>query len=224
MNHFHSTARLLLAVALCFTVSIAIAQRRSRDENPSSKTLEIRAQKAEESLAKEYIYKLGDVEKARDFLIRLNDLRKGLPGVREKIDQLEEELMNANSDRLTLDVSKGWGEPVAQVAQGQAFRVVAAGDYKLTASLKLDVNGVPVKDPIRDMAGGIPFGALMGMVVGEDGKPDRPFAVKSGVEHTPKRSGKLYLRVNTPPEARCSGKITVQLSGKLQTAASGRKR
>jgi hypothetical protein len=105
----------LLLVASGFLGTSVIAQsRRKKDAKPNTQKLELRAKQAEEALAKEYIsvatgfYDLGDVEKAKDFLIRLNDLKSGLPGVKEKIDELDEELMSSNSDRFTLDVSKGW--------------------------------------------------------------------------------------------------------------------
>ena len=155
----------LLLVASGFLGTSVIAQsRRKKDAKPNTQKLELRAKQAEEALAKEYIsvatgfYDLGDVEKAKDFLIRLNDLKSGLPGVKEKIDELDEELMSSNSDRFTLDVSKGWGVAVAEVTKGDAFRVVASGDYKLSAQLSLDVNGLPSKDPIRDIAGAVPSG------------------------------------------------------------------
>ena len=129
-----------------------------------------------------------------------------------------------SSDKFTLDVSKGWGDAVAEVTKGEAFRIVAAGDYKMTASLSLDVNGLRSRDPIRDLAAAVPFGALMGIVQGADGKPSRPFAVRSGLEFTPKKSGRLFLRVNTPPTAKCTGKVQVQISGNVKTRTSGKKK
>ena len=57
-----------------------------------------------------------------------------------------------------------------------------------------------------------PFGALIGVVV-TDGKPGDPFAVNAGVEHTSKKGGLLYLRVNVPASARCKGDIKIQVSG-----------
>lgn len=221
----------LLIVASGLLVTSVVAQsRRKKDNKQNSQTLELRAKQAEEALAKEYIsvatgfYDLGDVEKAKDFLIRLNDLKSGLPGVKEKIDELDEELMSSNSDKFTLDVSKGWGAAVAEVTKGDPFRIVASGDYKLSVQLSLDVNGLPGKDPIRDLAGGVPFGALMGIIQGADGKPSRPFAIKSGVEHSPRKTGVLFLRVNAPPTAKCTGKLQVQVSGKVVTRGTGKKK
>lgn len=227
-----STRRSLVFLALSGVVLVTsvMAQTRRKGEKQTPEKLEVRAQKAEQTLAKEYIsiatgfYDLGEVEKARDFLIRLNELRNGLPGVKEKIQELDEELMSANSDRFSLDVSKGWGDAVAEVRKGEPFRIQATGDYKMTAQLTIDVNGLPNKDPIRDLAGGVPFGALMGIIQPKDGKPSRPFPIRSGIEHTPKKSGLLFIRVNSPPTAKCIGKLQVQISGKVKTRASGKKK
>lgn len=213
----------VLVVAVAFLATSVVAQSRRKGDKPTPAKLEVRAQEAEKTLAREYIsiatgfYELGDIEKAKDFLLRLNDLKEGLPGVKEKIDELDEELMSSNSDRFSIDVGKGWGDAVAEVTKGDAFRIVAEGTYKMTAQLSLDVNGLPSKDPVRDLAVGIPLGALVGIIQGTDGKPSRPFAIKSGIEHTPRKSGLLYIRVNAPPNAKCTGKVQVRISGKVVT-------
>lgn len=231
MNTKSARFGMFLVVAAGFLVTSGLAQtRRKKDEKQSPQKLEVRAQEAERALAREYIavatefYDIGDVEKAKGFLIRLNEFKAGLPGVEEKIEELDEELMSSNSDKFTVDVSKGWGDAVAEVVKGEAFRVVAAGDYKMTAQLSLDVNGLGGKDPIRDLAPNVPFGALMGIIQGADGKPSRPFAIRGGVEHKPKKSGLLFLRVNTPATAKCTGKLQVRVSGKVVTRGSEKKK
>ncbi|MFK7819407.1 MAG: hypothetical protein AB8G99_11865 [Planctomycetaceae bacterium] len=218
-----------LAVTCAVLATSADAQSRRKNDKPTPEKLQVRAKKAEETLAKEYIsiatgfYDIGDVEKAKDFLVRLNELREDLPGVREKIKELEEELMSSNEDRITIDVSKGWGDAIAEVTKGEAFRIVAAGDYKLSLQASLDVEGVTGRDPIHDMAPNVPFGALMGIIQGPDGKPSKPFAIRSGIEHSPRKSGLLYVRVNTPPGAKCTGRVKVQISGKVVTRGQKRK-
>ena len=227
----YSILALVLSVAIATLATSVSAQgrRKNKNEKQTPEKLEVRAKKAEETLAKEYLsiasgfYDLGDVQKAKDFLVRLNKLRRGLPGVKEKIDQLEEELMQSNSNQFTIDVSNGWGDAVAEVTKGDAFRIAAAGDYKLTAQMSLDVEGLESKDPIRNLAASVPFGALMGIIQGADGKPSRPFAIGSGVEHTPRMSGLLYIRVNTPAGAKCTGRVKVQISGKVITRSGKRK-
>lgn len=230
MRHLRRFIFLSLALGLVASTVLATQSSRSRSKDRGNpRELELRARKAEENLAKEYIgiatgfYELGDPKKAKEFLVRLSKLNSEIPGLKAKIDELEEEIMSANADRVILDVSKGWGEAVAEVQAGGAFRIVAAGDYKMTASLQMDVNGLPGGDPRKNLVPGVPFGALMGMVVTADGKPTKPFAIRSGVEHTSKKRGLLFLRVNTPPGAKCIGKVEAQISGKVVTRATLKK-
>lgn len=222
---------IVLIIGLVATGAMAQSRRSSRkkkDDESSPQQLEKRAQEAEVTLAKEYFsiadgfYRMGDVDKAKDYLVRLNKFRKGIPGVEDKIKQLEELVMNSNSDRITIDTSKGWGDPIAEVTEGEEFRIAAEGNYKMTSSLNLDVNGLPSKDPVKDLAGGAPFGSLIGLVV-SGGKPGRPFAIKSSLQHKPKKSGLLYVRVNTPPGAKCTGKIQLQVSGRIVTKNNQKK-
>ena len=213
---------IVLIMGLVVTAATAQSRRKKKDDEASPQALEKRAQEAEAKLATEYFsiadgfYRRGDIDKAKDYLVRLNEFRKGIPGVADKIKQLEELVMSGNSDSITIDTSKGWGEPIAEVTEGEAFRIAAAGDYKMTASLSLDVNGLPSKDPVNDLAGGAPFGSLVGLIV-SGGKPGRPFAIRSGLQHKPKKGGLLYVRVNAPPGAKCTGKVQLQVSGRIVT-------
>ena len=59
---------------------------------------------------------------------------------------------------------------------------------------------------------GIPTGALMGLIAAK-GNTGKPFLVGNGLELTPKTDGFLFLNVNVPPGAKCSGKIRVRIPG-----------
>ena len=213
---------IVLIMGLVATGAMAQSRRKKKDDEATPQSLEKRAQEAEVTLAQEYFsiadgfYRMGDVEKAKDYLVRLNEFRKGIPGVKDKIKQLEELVMSGNADRITIDPGKGWGDPIAEVTEGEAFRIVATGKYKMTVSLDLDVNGLSSKDPVTDLARGAPFGSLVGLVV-TGGKPGQPFAIRSGIQHKPRKSGLLYVRVNMPPGAKCTGKIELQVSGRIVT-------
>ena len=52
-----------------------------------------------------------------------------------------------------------------------------------------------------------------------EGKPGDPFLIGGGVEHTPKKSGTLYLRINVPVAAKCRGDLKVQISGAVLPVA-----
>ena len=213
---------LFVALAGFVVQSIAMGQssrdRRRDDDTPSSRSLEIRMQKAEEALVNEYkevaieYYNQDEKEKAIDLLGRLRKLAPEMPGLEDQIKSIQEEMMQANELELEIDTSKSWGSAVAQVEEGKAFRLAAAGDYKIKYETTVSLEGLPTEDETQHHVEGIPFGALIGVVV-SDGKIGKPFAVKSELEFSPKKSGQLFLRVNVPADVRCTGKIKIRMSG-----------
>jgi hypothetical protein len=78
---------------------------------------------------------------------------------------------------------------------------------------------------MQDMAAGVPAGALMGMIVPpprqgqrQPPEPGPPFAIGGQVDFKPQTNGVLLLRVNTPPGAKCIGKLRVEISGNISPA------
>lgn len=201
--------------------------RRRENDPPNLKQLEARASEAEKSLVEEYnqiageYYKQGEKEKALDMLARLQKLAPRMPGLKEEMKRISEELMQANGMEMEIDTSKSWGLPVAVVEEGRPFRIASLGDYKIDYKATITMEGLKSEDPNTDMIQEAPFGALIGVIV-DGGEIGKPFAVRSGLEVHPKKSGQLFLRVNVPGGARCNGKIKVALSGNV--APVGRRR
>jgi hypothetical protein len=133
------------------------------------------------------------------------------------MDGIREELLQENGLKLDFDTGKIW-LPVAEVQEGRGLRIVVAGEYKLDLTTPVTLAGLPTGDPSKDHLGGVPFGAVIGMVF-TDGKPGDPFLVGGAVEYTPKKSGTLFLRINVPATAKCRGDLKVQLSGAIQPVA-----
>ncbi len=219
---------IVFAAGLLQTITQAQSRDRRRDDAPTPRELEIRTGKAEEALVDEYkeiaseFYRQNEKEKALDLLDRLRRLDPKMPGLKERIEAIREELLQANETVLEIDTSKGWGVPVALVEESKPFRVASAGDYRIRYEATLSVDGLTSNDPATDLVEGIPFGALIAAVA-TDGKLGEPFAVKSGLEHTPKKSGQLFLRVNVPAEVRCTGKLKIRLSGSITVPPASRK-
>jgi hypothetical protein len=193
----------------------------------NSQQLEIRMTKAEEGLLKEYMevareyLKKGEKEQALTVLKRVEHINSKMEGLKQEMDRIGEELMQENEAKLELDVSKGWGNPICEVTEGKAFRLAAVGEYKMNFSTTIPLTGLPTKDPAVDHVSVGPFGALIGVIV-TDGKPGEPFVVNGGLEHTPKKSGQLYLRVNVPAAAKCTGDVKLQLSGAITSVTKKR--
>lgn len=217
-------------IGACITGSLvvpAIAQTRDREKDrdrkdeQSSQQLETRVTKAEAALLSEYLeianeyYKQGDKESSIEVLRRVERIDPKQEGLKQRIDAIEEELLQENGVKTELDVSKGWMQ-ICDVEQGKPFRLTAVGEYKLDYSALVPLTGLSSADPAKDHVSAGPFGALIGVVV-TDGKPGEPFAVNGGLEQTPKKSGQLFLKVNVPTIAKCKGEIKIHLSGAIKT-------
>ncbi|MCP4172774.1 MAG: hypothetical protein GY758_18590 [Fuerstiella sp.] len=199
---------------------------RKRDEDqPSAKALEVRLEKAEEALVNEYkdvaieFYKQGDKEKSMKMLHRLRQLSPQTNGLKERIGAISEELMQENAADLEVDTRKTW-ELVGEVSEGKPFRIQAAGEYKMTFITTVTVDGMQEQKDSTEFLHDAPLGCLLGIIV-SDGKPGKPFPVKSELEYTPKKNGQFFLKVNVPPGTRCIGKLKIHASGYLLTP-SGR--
>lgn len=222
MNIIHRCLPVFLAV-LCLvpTCSAQSRDRKRAADRPSPAALEIRLKKAEEALVKEYrdvaveFYEQGDREKSMQMLRRLKELNPKLEGLDQQIETISEELLQDNADDFDLDTRKSW-ELVGQVAEGKPFRVAAEGDYKLTYSTTVSAAGLVTpqdkKNVSPDYLPAAPLGCLLGVIV-IDGKPGKPFPIREALEHKPKKSGQLYIKVNVPPGTRCIGRLKIKVSG-----------
>lgn len=217
----------LVLFALCFSCAsdAAFGQSRERDAKKKEPTaspqqLEARISKAEEQLLDEYLaianeyYKQGEKDQSIVVLERIAQINPRMEGIRQRIDGIREELIQENGIKTDFDTSKLW-LPIAEVEEGKPLRLVVTGDYKLDLTTSVTTGGLPTGDPAKDHVAGAPFGALVGMVF-TDGKPGEPFLISGGVEHTPKKTGTLFLRVNVPAVARCKGELKVQASGAVK--------
>lgn len=230
MKYLADLLRATFVICGCsLLIQTAATAQSSRDRNrkedvPSAKELEMRLQKAEEALISEYkdvaveFYNQGDKEKSMAMLRRLQQLNPKLDGLGNRIESIGEELMQENAEEFDLDTKKSW-EPVGLVYEDKAFRVQAAGEYRLTFTASVNVEGLQPDEESRDYQPAAPLGCLLGTIVNEEGKPGKPFAVKSQLEQTPKKGGILFLKVNVPTGTRCTGKIKVKVSGYINTSA-----
>ncbi|MEO2013090.1 MAG: hypothetical protein ABGZ53_01830 [Fuerstiella sp.] len=216
----------LVVCSCCVLIQTAANAQSSRDrkrddDRPSAKALAVRLEKAEEALVNEYkevaieFYKQGDKEKSMQMLRRLRQLSPQMDGLKERIGAISEELMQENASDIEIDTRKSW-ELVGDVSEGKPFRIQATGEYKMTYSATVTVNGLQEEKDSKEHVADAPLGCLLGVIV-SDGKPGKPFPVKAELEHTPKKSGQFFLKVNVPLGTRCIGKLKVHVSGYLAT-------
>lgn len=221
----------VVAVVLVGPNSISDLFGQSKKSRPTKapsvaamRALELREKKAREQflrdtaqLAKDY-EDAGLLEKAKALLKTVQRVDGSIPGVKEKLETIEETILTANPYQFQVDASKGWGEQIARVEKGKPFRIAAKGTYKFVLEGTIGPNGFPSEDPIREMTKGIPSGALMAIIIplndrGKPGKPGQPIEVGEGKEITPKENGLLFIGVNAPAGNKNKGQIDVQLSG-----------
>lgn len=226
---------LLAAVAVCGVTELVAQTQRSKSRRPTGpsvakiRQLELQEKKAKEDflrqqveLAKEY-ESAGLLEKAKELLRTVQKVEPKVPGLKEKLDEIEESILSENPNEIELDVSKGWGDPIARVEKGKKFRIQAEGSYRFSIETEIDAKGFANSDPIREMAKGVPTGALMAIIIpvndkGKPGKPGTPVAVGEGKEISPSETGLLFLGVNAPKGHKSSGTLDIKLSGYVRTA------
>lgn len=199
-----------------------VAQR-----NPELRTIDQKASKVQDEfvkgavdLARDY-ERAGDIERAIALLEAVIKVQPELDVVAQKIEELKEQVLAANDYKIDIDADGNWGKPLGYVRAGRPFRIQVTGSYRLTTALQVGPEGFPTGDNIQtDMLGGVPCGAVAGLVVGrergrtgEQDKPGAPFNVGQGTEVVPKESGYVFLKVNVPPGSKCSGKLNIRLSG-----------
>ena len=190
---------------------------------------EQRAKKTQEDFIKESVdlskdfEDAGLFEEAKKVLEVVNKLNGDVPGLKDKIQSLNDSMLSTNKTTIDLDVSKGWGEPVGRVEKGRTFRVEATGTYKFITTLTVGPKGFSTEELPRDMAEGVRCGALMALIVpvdakGKPGKPLDPIEVGESRDIKPQESGMLFINVNLPPGHKSIGKIEVVLGGYIARA------
>lgn len=191
-----------------------------------ARELEQRAKKTQEDFIKESIDLSKDLEKAGLFedakkvLEVVRKVNDEVPNLKEKIEDLNNSMLSTNKSTIELDVSKGWGDPIARVEKGKPFRIEATGSYKFTTQLTVNPKGFANEDPVREMAAGVRCGAVVALIVpvdakGKPGKPLDPIEVGDSKDIRPQESGLLFINVNVPPGHKSTGKIDILLSGHI---------
>ena len=224
----------LAAVAMHPIVKNAQGQDKSKSSKKSTKpgrkgalantkNLDVRADQIQsnfardaEELAGQYL-EAGHLEKAKELLEAVLAVNPQATNIQKKLEQIKEGILNSNDNDFELNPSLGWQSTGAVVFEGRGLRIKAEGTYRFDAqAVGISAAGLSEKDPATEMVAGIPCGALVGVIVG-DQKSGKPFLVGESLDLTPKETGILMLRVNAPPGNKNSGRLKISVSGYLQT-------
>lgn len=218
---------LLLVGAMALTASLRTAAifaqpGANRNKPVPTRALDAKASQLVEGFVKESLglameyEQAGEPEKAKQMLETVLTFHPDAEAIKQKIKEIDEKLLSSNEVKVEIEPGRGWGSPVAQVRKGGQVRIQSNGTYRMVVTATLGPEGLPTGDPLKgdSLAEGVTCGALMGVVIGKD-KPGKPFTIGAGREYTAERDGLLFLRLNTPPGSKCTGKVTATLSGEL---------
>ena len=225
-----------LAMVVLFFMGLAVppaaaaaqpnAKGRQRPANPPElKRLEAKAEEVRESFLRDTTQLIksfedvGQYDRAKVLLEALQKLDPQNDVVKTKLTALNDRILDASEFEVNLDLGKSW-QPIGTVEKGRPVRIQVSGDYKLVTSIEAGPDGAPSANPAEDLIPHVPFGAVMGVVADADAtnrqstdKQPRPFTVGSQYEKPADRDGVLFLKVNVPPGAKCTGRLTALVSG-----------
>ena len=201
---------------------------RQRPANPPElKRLEAKAEEVRESFLRDTtnliksFEDVGQYDRAKLLLEALQKLDPQNDVVKTKLTDLSDRILDASEFEVNLDLGKSW-QPIGAVEKGKPLRIRVSGDYKLVANIEASPDGAPSANPAEDLIPHVPFGAVMGVVADADAtnrssdKQPRPFTVGSQYEKPADRDGVLFLKVNVPPGAKCTGRLTALVSGAMK--------
>lgn len=183
-----------------------------------TKMTEIRDSFLRETTALIRSYELaGQLERAIELLEALAKLDPSDESVRQKLAALRKQLVDDAEFEIEIEPGRSW-QPVGSIERGKILRMRVVGDYSCETSLKAGAAGVPAGDPAEDLVGHVPLGALMAVIVpkaqpGKDAKPPRPFVIGAEYEKPVEQEGVLLVKVNLPPQSKCTGTLTARVSG-----------
>lgn len=166
---------------------------------------------------------LGQFERAKTLLEALQKLDPKNEPIKAKLGQLNEKILDASEIELEIEAGGKW-QPVGSVVKDRPIRIRATGDYKLALTQTAGPDGMPTDNFAEDIAPNVPLGAVMGVIVPPESlaqlaggrqpeRPLRPFNVGGSFERGADRDGVLYVRVNVPATAKCTGKLSLRVGG-----------
>ena len=231
MRRTHLCGGLAILLAGLWAAAPVCAQGTRPRPNPALRSLESKAQEAEQAyvaqlgdLAKGY-EESGDIEQAEATLKQILKISPDNESVKAHIKELEGKVFEENQKEIEVDSTKGWTGTGLKVVKGEPVRLQAVGTYKFIVNADLGPEGFSTQDPLRDMGKGINCGGLMGMIYSEPAqrgrppKPGDPFFIGKEAEIKPDADGILFVRLNVPPGSKCIGKVKLNVSGNIAGAA-----
>ncbi len=167
---------------------------------------------------------LGQFDRVKSILEAFAKLDPANEKIKAKLAELDQRILESGEFEIEIEPGEAW-QPVGAVVKDRPLRIRVSGDYRFQSAGTTTADGIAGNDPQTDLVTGVPFGAVMGIIVpsgtngqgGRDAKQQpRPFLVGSLYEKAAERDGVLYLRANVPVGTKCVGRLDALVSGPQQ--------
>lgn len=216
-------AVLMLAAVACLGTAPAAdkatgkSKAKAKSGATNIKALDVDVERKRTTLFKDFIEIAAQYEDAGHFdrskavLEDLLRLDPKWPGLKEKIDELQDKDFDSNEVKIDFSVNSGWTPIHVAVTKGKPVRVEVAGEYDFRYGAKLTADGVTSEEAGQEFFEGIPMGGLMAVVI-NNGKSGKAAYLKAENLWTPDEDGQVMLKINAPTGHKCTGKLIVKLS------------
>ncbi|TWT58378.1 hypothetical protein KOR42_17520 [Thalassoglobus neptunius] len=218
-----------ILVLLHLIFVIPLSAQGSRALPTETRNLDVKADRAQQEylnslfeLSKNY-EDIGAIDKSKQMLNAILTVMPDAEAVKKKLEEYDNAVFEDQVRTFDLDTSLGWTQSGIRVTKGKPIRIEATGSYKFIVNADLGPEGYDSNSAARDLVHGVPTGALMAVIApipspkgGKKKSPElEPFLIGERKEFVPEESGTLLLKVNTPPLAKCIGKLKIKLSGNI---------
>ena len=167
----------------------------------------------------------GAVDRAKDVLRKRLRLAKD-DDAADRLEGLENLVFEQNKVEVTLNPADGWMNTGLDVRPGEVVRIEAEGSYRVIFNQELGPAGVKTESIASDFLPGAPLGTLVANVFpprnpkrgAKQPKYGDPQPVGESADVNPDVAGRLFLKVNLPPEVKAIGELRVTISGQFTDA------
>lgn len=222
----YSDVCVLAGIVFTFLVTTEMVSAQGKPPSAAEiRSLDFKAEKVEQEFLKSLVElasgyeKAGDIERSKAMLNSILKLKPDSDQVKKKLKMYEEAVFDRKSTIVDVDVSRGWINAGVLVQKDQPIRVQSDGSYRFMVNVELGPKGYEQRDATKDLVANLPTGALIGMIAPSTRKKNapapQPFMMGDAKELKPNITGILFLKVNVPQQAKCTGKLKVKLSGNI---------
>ncbi|HEX4148530.1 MAG TPA: tetratricopeptide repeat protein [Pirellulales bacterium] len=165
-----------------------------------------------EKLGDEY-ERTNQFDKARICYEEVVRLTPFYPKGKEHLARAKEKQATAERKLVHVMANEDWQDSGVVVAAGKPIIITATGFWDFRMSVEVTPDGMEIPKEWRDFS----LGSLVGMVDDGNPKDGKPFFIGAHTEVTPKRTGRLLLRMYDSDLADNTGKLQVSVTGSFVT-------